>query len=405
MKSTYKSPFNPKNFNDFKPKKIKIHTFNSGFKKKKDDLLVIEFNRTASVCSAYSKTSTPSAPIIWDKKHNNGLCKLLLVNSGNANAFTGLKGVKAIEKYSGTASKLFNCQKNKILVSSTGVIGEQLDPQKIINKLKKIPKKSSKTLLNAAKAIMTTDTYPKTAVEKINYKSEKILIYGIAKGSGMIAPNMGTMLSYIFIEANLKKSELKSILKKHISPTFNSISVDGDTSTSDTVMLFGLNSNNDKIKINKNLLKKISEKVYLVMHNLAKQIVSDGEGISKLIEVNVKDANTNNQASKVAFSIAESLLVKTAIAGEDANWGRVVMAIGKSDQNINQNKLIIKFGNLLVASKGMMNPKLNVSKINKYMKNKIIKINVSLGIGKYDRKVWSSDLTYNYLKINSDYRS
>jgi len=203
----------------------------------------------------------------------------------------------------------------------------------------------------------------------------------------------------------LRKNELKLILTKYLTSTFNSISVDGDTSTSDTVMLFGLSSDNKSVKANKVLLKKISEKVYKIMLNLAKQIVSDGEGISKLIEVEVHNAKTEDQAKKVAFSIADSLLVKTAIAGEDANWGRIVMAIGKADEKIDQNKIIIKFGNVTVAFRGTMNPKLNISKINKYMKNNIIKISVNLSLGKYSRKVWSSDLTYNYLKINSDYRS
>ena len=405
MKSAYNSPFKPKSYKDFKPKKIKIYTFNSGFKKKKDDLLIIEFNKIASVFSVYSKTSTPSAPIIWDKKHNKGLCKVLIVNSGNANAFTGQSGIKAIDKYVSSAAKFYNCQKNNILVSSTGVIGEQLDPNKIINKIKLIRQNNSKSILTAAKAIMTTDTYPKTAVEKLSHKSHKISIYGIAKGSGMIAPNMGTMLSYIFIEAPLKKSELKLILTRFLTPTFNSISVDGDTSTSDTLMLFGLNLEDNNIRVSKELLKKISERVYKLMLNLAKQIVSDGEGISKLIEVEVNNAISQNQASRVAFSISESLLVKTAIAGEDANWGRIVMAIGKADEKIDQNRIIIKFGNITVALKGKMNPKLNISKINKYMKKNIIKIKVNLSIGKYSRKVWSSDLTYNYLKINSDYRS
>ena len=179
MKFTYKSPFNPKNFKDFNPKKFKIYTFNSGFKKRKDDLLVIEFNSPASVFSVYSKTSTPSAPILWDKEHNKGLCKVLIVNSGNANAFTGKEGVKAIDEYVDFASKIFNCKKSNILVSSTGVIGEQINPKKITNKLKLLPQPTSKTLLSAAKSIMTTDTYPKIASETINYKSSKISINGL----------------------------------------------------------------------------------------------------------------------------------------------------------------------------------------------------------------------------------
>ena len=221
----------------------------------------------------------------------------------------------------------------------------------------------------------------------------------------MIAPNMGTMLAYIFIEAPLKKKDLKNMLMKHIDSTFNSISVDGDTSTSDTIMLFSTGLKNPKISMNNNLLNKISARVNDIMLSLSKQIVSDGEGISKLIEVTVSNAKNKTQASNVAFSIAESSLVKTAIAGEDSNWGRVVMAIGKADKHIDQNKIIIKFGNSVVAKKGAMYQKIDLRRLNNYMKNKIVKINVNLGIGKYTKRVWSSDLTHKYININADYRS
>ena len=314
-------------------------------------MLVIVFDKAVPVANAYSQTSTPSAPIIWDKKYNNSFCKVLIVNSGNANAHTGRRGINQIEKYTKIASKIFQCKKSEILVSSTGVIGEELDSAKIIKKLNCISKNSLKSVNDAAEAIMTTDTFPKVEVAKFRYKSSQMTIYGFAKGSGMIAPNMGTMLAYIFIEAPLKKKDLKRVLKKNIDSTFNSISVDGDTSTSDTIMLFSTGLKNLKIKMNDNLLNKISNKVHSVMLNLSKQIVSDGEGISKLIEVTVSDAKNESQASKVAFSIAESVLVKTAIAGEDANWGRIVMAIGKADKYIDQNKIIIKFDDLVVAKK------------------------------------------------------
>jgi len=405
MKISHQSPFKPKNIKNYFPQNLKIYTFNAGFKKKNKDLLVIVFDKVVPVASIYSKTSTPSAPIIWDKKYNKGYCKVLIVNSGNANAHTGQKGLKEIYKYVKVLSQIFKCNISEILVSSTGVIGEQLISKKIINKLNLIKTNISKGILEASKSIMTTDTFPKTIIYNTKHNSNNIKIYGFAKGSGMIAPNMGTMLAYIFIEANLNKKFLNNILKHFIDSTFNSISVDGDTSTSDTVMLFATGSKNLGMKVNNILYNKISKGVNNVMENLSKQIVSDGEGISKLIEVQVSNAKNKNQANKVAFSIAESLLVKTAIAGGDANWGRVVMAVGKADQNINQNKLIIKFNNLILAKKGSIYSKINIKKINSYMKNKIIKINVNLGIGRFSKKVLSSDLTYNYLRINSDYRS
>jgi len=405
MKSNFRSPFKPKFIKDYKPQNLKIRTFNAGFKKKKDDLMILVFEKTVHVAVAYSKTSTPSAPIIWDKENNYGYCKVLIVNSGNANAHTGTKGINKIKKYTKIASKIFQCNQNEVLVSSTGVIGKQLDAENIIKKLNNFSQSLPKYILGAAKAIMTTDTFPKVEISIIKYRSKKIAIYGFAKGSGMIAPNMGTMLAYIFIEASINKKDLTKLLHNHIDSTFNSISVDGDTSTSDTIMIFATGSKNSEIKINKNSLNTISRGVHDVMLNLSKQIVSDGEGISKLIEVEVSNAKNKIQASKVAFSIAESILVKTAVAGEDANWGRIVMAIGKADKNINQNKIIIKFNNLIAAKYGAIYSKIDINKINVYMKNKIIKINVNLGIGKCHKKVWSSDLTHNYVSINANYRT
>ena len=290
-------------------------------------------------------------------------------------------------------------------ISSTGVIGENLNSKKIIDKLNLIKTKSSNDIFGASKAIMTTDTFPKTNIQYVKSNSKKIRVFGFAKGSGMIAPNMGTMLAYIFIEANLSKKFLNSLIKKNIDSTFNSISVDGDTSTSDTVMLFAVGSNNFYKKMNQSTYKKISLAIAQVMMNLSKQIVSDGEGISKLIEVNVFKAKTKKQAHNVAFSIAESSLVKTAVAGGDANWGRIVAAIGKADKGIKQNKIIIKFNNFVLAKKGAAYTKINIKKIDSYMKNKTIKINIDLGIGKFYKKVLSSDLTHKYIKINSDYRS
>ena len=399
------SRFKSKTVKNFKSENVQFFTFNAGFKKNNDDLLLVVFRKAFPVATVYSKTTTPSAPIIWDKKNNKGLCKVLIVNSGNANAHTGNNGIISINKYVNFISKIFNCSINQILVSSTGVIGEQLDYKKIINKLKFFSFLKEKDLLSAAKAIMTTDTFPKTIKKEIIIDNKKIKLFGFAKGSGMIFPNMGTMLAYIFIEINLSKSNLKKLLNTHLESTFNSITVDGDTSTSDTLMLFSIPKKNQNLKLDSNALSKISLKLKEIMNNLAVQIVSDGEGINKLMKINVIKAKNFKQASLVAFSVANSILVKTAIAGQDANWGRIIMAIGKSDINILKNKIKLSFGKLIVAIKGRMYEKIDIKKINLYMKNDIIEINIDLNLGVFNRTVYSSDLTHEYVRINSDYRS
>lgn len=407
MAKKYISPFKPKNIIDIKPTSLKIYTFNAGFKKYHDDLLIIVFNKPVVMSAVFTKSSTPSAPVIWNKKQNkNNLCKILIVNSGNANAFTGNEGIKSIKKYSTIAAKIFKCKLKEVFVSSTGIIGEQLNPNSIITKLKLVENSKPKSLSHAAKAIMTTDTYPKLVIETIKLNKKKIRIYGIAKGSGMIAPNMGTMLSYIFIEESLSKVQLNKIFKFNIEDSFNSISVDGDMSTNDTVVIFAVGKRKKNALFNNDqILKSISFSLKKIMINLAKQIVCDGEGISKLLEIKVVNAKNKKQASKISFSIAESLLVKTAIHGKDPNWGRIIMAIGKTSANIDQKKIILKFGDLLVAEKGRVSKKLDLIKLNAYMKNKIIKIHVDLKLGKCNKTVWSSDLSKKYIEINAEYSS
>ena len=399
-----KSIFRPKKYKNFNPQGLKIYTFNSGFKKKYKDLLIIIFDNLVNNYCVYSKTSTPSAPILWDKKNNKGKTKALIVNSGNANAHTGKEGLNIIENYVKKLCKIIKCKKNEILVSSTGVIGEIFNPNKINSQIDNLLIHKTTDILDAAKTIMTTDTFPKVSMNKIKIDGETINIYGFAKGSGMIHPNMGTMLVYLFIDAKISKSILKKIINKNIEQTFNSISVDGDTSTSDTLAIFSL----DKKNINTNKLvniKKISSEIYKIMNDLAQQVIRDGEGLSKLIEVTVNKAKNKNQAKNIAFSIVNSPLVKTAIAGEDANWGRVIMAIGKSYEKINQNKIIIAFGNNIVCKNGSIYNKINYKKIDKYMKNKIIKITINLNLGKYSRTVYGNDLTHEYVRINGEYRS
>ena len=403
MVNKMNSIFKPKKIRDFNPRGLNIFTFNAGFKKKDNDLLLIIFDKIINVCCVYSKTSTPSAPIIWDKKNNKGRAKALVVNAGNANAHTGKDGLKIINKYVKALTKKIKCKSDEVLVSSTGVIGEIFNPNLIISKVEKINSKNKNGLLAASKAIMTTDTFPKLSIKNINLDNQSFKIYGIAKGSGMIHPNMGTMLVYIFMECEASKKLMIRLLKNNLDNTFNSITVDSDTSTSDTLMMFSLG--NKKINLNKKNFAILNNKMQDLMHDLSLQVIKDGEGLSKLIKVNVLNARTKNQAKKIAFSIANSPLVKTAIAGEDANWGRVIMAIGKTEEKINQNKIIVLFGNYIVCENGSISKKINISNLNRYMKNNTIDINVKLNLGKFSHTVYGNDLTHEYLKINADYRS
>ena len=397
------SNFKPKKLNNYNPKGLKIYTFKSGFKKINYDLLVIIFEEISNVKCLYSQTSTPSAPIIWDKKNNKGKVKALIVNAGNANAHTGLQGLKIIDTYVNYLANLIKCKKSEILVSSTGVIGELFNPKLITSKLDKLKITKPSDLISAAKAIITTDTYVKTAITTIKISKKLFKIYGIAKGSGMIMPDMATMLVYIFIEAKISKNLLNNLVKKNVEYTFNSISVDSDTSTSDTIMVFSLN-NNIHIK-NSHDFKKLSTGINKIMHELSLQVIKDGEGMSKLIKVNIINAKNEVQAKKIGMSIANSPLVKTAISGEDANWGRIIMAIGKSKEKIIQNKIKIYFGNNLVCENGSIYSNINTKKLDKYMKNLTIDIKVDLGIGNYSRIIYGNDLTYDYVRINGDYRS
>ena len=398
------SNFKPKKYQNFKPKGLKIYTFHAGFKNKLDDLLLIIFDNPVNFSCVYSKTSMPSAPIIWGKQHSRKSLRAIVVNSGNANAHTGSQGIKIINEYVDFLSKKINCKKNQVLVSSTGVIGEIFDPKIIIRQLAKIENKLQTKLFEAAKAIMTTDTYPKISVMNVTINKTSFKIYGIAKGSGMIHPNMGTMLAYIFIDLDLPENILNKLLNSSLDKTFNSISTDGDMSTSDTLALFSSGTRKINLKVKKNY-QKLNTSLSKLMRDLSLKIVRDGEGISKLIKVNVLNCKSIRQSKKVGFSIVNSPLVKTAISGQDANWGRVIAAIGKSEEKINQNKIEIYFGKNLLCKNGSIYKNINYNKINKYMKNKTIEISVILQTGKKSHTVYGNDLTNEYIRINADYRS
>ena len=315
-------------FSKIKPiKGININTANIGIKSKaKEDVALVSFKELANVATVLTKSKTYAPNIKWLKNiKNNGKAKLLFVNSGNANAYTGKQGYQNVLKIVNELAKIFKCSKENILVSSTGVIGEQLPITKIINSLPLITKKKYKNnqdWLSFAKAITTTDTFPKGCYKQTTIGKHKYNIVGICKGSGMIAPNMATMLAFIFTDANLSISQLSKMLKHSLEKSFNNISVDGDTSTNDMVSIFSINSkkSNQKKPFTIKQLKKIQENLDEVSVELAKKIVIDGEGAKKLIEIEVRGAKNDKQAKNVALSIANSLLVKTAIAGEDANW-------------------------------------------------------------------------------------
>ena len=364
------------------PKKIKsmrsipginIYTYSANlYKNSRLDVLFFLFDDEFNIAEVFTQSKTRSITLDWNEKNlKKGKVKAIIINAGNANTFTGDAGAKAMHKLVNFISQKFDILSSKIFVASTGVIGEPFPFKKIINAVSKFDKAKKSNWLNAAKAIMTTDTFPKVSEARAIIDGKKVLIKGIAKGSGMIAPNMATMLGFIFTDANINRSVLQSILSEINEETFNTISVDGDESTNDTVMLISTNASKHKNIKNKNdrKLKDFVLKLKTVMGNLSEQIVRDGEGATKLVNINVSGAKNTNSAKSIARSVAQSPLVKTAIYGEDPNWGRIVMAIGKSREPINKKKLKIKIGSEIVAKNGTQSPAYNESKLKNYMKN------------------------------------
>ena len=400
------------------PKKIKsmrsipginIYTYSANlYKNSRLDVLFFLFDDEFNIAEVFTQSKTRSITLDWNEKNlKKGKVKAIIINAGNANTFTGDAGAKAMHKLVNFISQKFDILSSKIFVASTGVIGEPFPFKKIINAVSKFDKAKKSNWLNAAKAIMTTDTFPKVSEASAMIDGKKVLIKGIAKGSGMIAPNMATMLGFIFTDANINRSVLQSILSEINEETFNTISVDGDESTNDTVMLISTNSSNHKNIKNKNdrKLKDFVLKLKTVMGNLSEQIVRDGEGATKLVNINVSGAKNTNSAKSVARSVAQSPLVKTAIYGEDPNWGRIVMAIGKSREPINKKKLKIKIGSEIVAKNGTQSPAYNESKLKNYMKNDQIIISIDLGIGKSTAKMMTCDYSYDYVRINASYKT
>jgi glutamate N-acetyltransferase/amino-acid N-acetyltransferase len=329
----------------------------------------------------------------------------ILVNSGNSNAFTGAVGDKAVQAITGQVAAALNLPVARVFTSSTGVIGEPLPHEKITAIVPALVADLREDAIEmAAHAMMTTDTFPKGAAATVQGEGGLIQIAGIAKGSGMIAPDMATMLVYIFTDAKISPANLQKILSRNVDTTFNSITVDSDTSTSDTLLL-AATGQSDAAELKGEALKAFQVALSGVMMNLAHQVIRDGEGATKFVEVNVTGAASDIDAYKAAMAIANSPLVKTAIAGQDPNWGRIVAAVGKSGAAAERDKLTIKFGDILVATKGWRNPDYREEDGANYMLGQDLVINVDLGMGRAKRRVWTCDLTNRYIEINADYRS
>ena len=391
---------------------------------KRDDLAMFYFRDGANYASVYTQSKIVSENIKWNLNQNSKKIYSLIVNTRNANAFTGKQGYESLKKLSETVS--FELTKKQeqdedsakkiipkdIMFGCTGTIGEPYPYEKIYHQIPSLINKIKYTQnkfiwMKAALSIMTTDTKPKLAMEECIIGNKKIKIYGIAKGSGMIHPNMATTLAYIFTDAKLSKDILNKLLKKNISTTFNAITCDGDTSTNDMATIFATGKVDNAIikNINDKKIQNFDKALQNVLLNLAKRVVSDGEGSSKFVTINVKKCKSEVEAKQIALSIANSPLVKTAIAGEDPNWGRIIMAIGKAGPKINLKKLLIKFGNLIIIQDGKLHQSYNEKKTTDYMKNENIDLNIEIFTGKKSFTVYTMDFTKKYIDINTDYRS
>ena len=399
---------------------ISANLYNS----QRDDLVMFYFRDGANHASVYTQSKIISENIKWNLNKKVKKIFSLLINTRNANCFTGKQGYKSLERIAEIlAEKLSEKQKEddecpkkikskEIIFGCTGTIGETFPEEKIKTKLTDLINKIKYTQnkyiwMKAALGIMTTDTQPKMAMEECFIGNSEVKIFGVAKGSGMIQPNMATTLAYIFTDAQLSNDTLKKLLKKNLTSTFNAITCDGDTSTNDMISIFstGKKKHSQIKNINDDKIKNFDEALNKVLLNLAKRVVVDGEGASKFITINVENCKTENDAKKIAFSIANSPLVKTAIAGADPNWGRVIMAIGKSNININLNKLAINFGDNKIIEKGQLVPSYDEIYVAEYMKGEKIDLTIDLNLGKKSFTAYTMDLTKKYIEINADYRS
>jgi len=389
---------------------VRFATAEAGIKyKNRTDVLLAAFDPGTTVAGVFTSSKCPSAPVDWCRQNlKGGVARGLLVNSGNANAFTGMKGKHTVEVSAGYAAKALGVDPSEIFLASTGVIGEPLDPERFAAVTTEMSQRlNAGPWMDAAKAIMTTDTYAKVATSTVDFDGVTVSISGIAKGSGMIAPAMATMLSFVFTDAPIASGVLQGLLQPLVDTSFNAVTVDSDTSTSDTCIVFAtgmakIDAINDASDPRAHAF---AEALGDVLHDLAILVVRDGEGATKMVTVNVEGAVDDRSAARIAKSIADSPLVKTAIAGEDANWGRVVMAVGKAGEPADRDKLMIAFGDFVVAENGERAPSYDEAAVSAYMRNEELELRVGLGLGNGSATVYTCDLTHGYIDINGSYRS
>ncbi|MGO4712048.1 bifunctional glutamate N-acetyltransferase/amino-acid acetyltransferase ArgJ [Bradyrhizobium sp. 2TAF24] len=392
---------------------VRLATAAAGIRYKgRTDVLLALLDPGTTVAGVFTTSKCPSAPVEWCRTRLKGkTARALVVNSGNANAFTGKTGRQSTALTATIAAKAIGCKADEIFLASTGVIGEPLDATKFNGVMDTLVETAVPTGWNdAARAIMTTDTFPKVATARVKLGKATVTINGVAKGAGMIAPDMATMLSFVFTDAPIAAPALQALLKAGVADTFNAVTIDGDTSTSDTLLAFatGAAAEHGAPKISRASdprLKGFTKALHTVLADLAEQVARDGEGARKLVEIVVEGAVSQPSARRIAMSIANSPLVKTAIAGEDANWGRVVMAVGKAGEPADRDKLSISFNGIRVAHKGARDPSYNEEKVSEAMTRPEIQIKVALGLGKGRDRVLTCDLTKEYVAINGDYRS
>jgi glutamate N-acetyltransferase/amino-acid N-acetyltransferase len=412
--STKTSPLAPATTPDLPPiDGVRMATAAAGIRYKgRTDVLLTLLDPGTTVAGVFTQSKCPSAPVEWCRAQLKGRkARALVVNSGNANAFTGKNGRLACAFTAKIAAAAVGCEQTDVFLASTGVIGEPLDASAfdgVMDGL--VADATSDHWLDAARAIMTTDTFPKLATAAAKIGKTAVTINGLAKGAGMIAPDMATMLSFVFTDAPIAAPLLQTLLKEHVADTFNAVTIDGDTSTSDTLLVFatGAAAARGAPRISKASdprLKGFRKAFHSVLANLSEQVARDGEGARKLVEITVEGAVSKKSARKIAMSIANSPLVKTAIAGEDANWGRVVMAVGKAGEPADRDRLSIWFNGIRVAHKGARDPGYDEAKVSEAMKSPTIALKVGLGLGSGKDRVLTCDLTKEYVAINGDYRS
>src|SRR5690554_5392188 len=377
--------------------------------KGRDDVLLMRFAERTAVAGVFTRSLTAGAPVVWCRRAlEGGKARGFLVNAGNANAFTGTQGMEAAMKTVRATARALSCPEEEVFIASTGVIGEVLPDERITAKLEELVGRLQPLgWKEAAQAIMTTDTFPKNATRKARIGDVEVTLNGIAKGSGMIAPDMATMLAFVVTDAKLPREVLQRLLAAANERSFNSITVDGDTSTSDTLLLAatGQAANPPVERTGDPLLRDFARALESLLLDLAQQVVRDGEGAQKFVTIKVRGAATARAARRIGLAIANSPLVKTAIAGEDPNWGRIVMAVGKAGEKADRDRLSVAIGGVAIAERGQPREGYDEAPVAEHMQGREILIEVDIGIGRGKATVWTCDLTHGYIDINADYRS